>query len=182
MEYKYAYQMDAGFIADILAIDAAVYEPTARGTMDSLLDRYNANRESFILACQGPRIVGYVAFFPIEKHLTHRILNESIPFDDNIKATDILPGYPRDVDVDLLLISIAIFPEFNGMGIGRELMGRYFGFVGEKIQGGCRITNTYSYAVTDAGARVLGKFGFDIIKHVKYQGEDADVKLMHYRH
>ena len=178
--YKYSHQVSDDFILDILHIDETVFEPTARGTENSLLARYNANRESYILVYDESQIVGYLAFFPISNDLSMRILNEDKPFDDNIQAEDILPEYVLDNCFDMFIISIAILPEYNGRGIGRELMGMYFGFIREKINIGCQIRKTYSYAFTDAGSKILAKFGFDEVKSIKCQDADSVVKLMQY--
>ena len=181
MTYKYSYHVSDDFILDVLHIDETVFEPSARGTQDSLLDRYNANRESYILAYDSDKIVGYVAFFPINSELGNCIINENRPFDDNIQAKNILPSYDVAEDFDMFLISIAILPEYNGRGIGKELMKKYFDFISTKIQNGCKIRNTYSYAFTDAGARILSKSGFNEVKSVEYSGENTAVKLMQYK-
>ena len=180
MQYKYSHQVEEDFIPDILRIDAGVFELAAQGTYDSLLARYNANRESFILAYYNSRIVGYVAFFPITGGLSERMINENKAFDDNIQAGDILPSYTKDREFNLFLISIAVMPEYGGRGIGAELMRKYFDFVSNKIQSGCSIKNTYSYAFTRAGERLLGKGGFLEVKAIQDKKMNSVIKLMKY--
>jgi len=180
MQYKYSYQVNDDFIADILRIDASVYQPAVQGTENSVLARYNANRESFILAYDNSQIIGYAAFFPITNELSERMKNEDKAFDDNIQAKDILPSYTGNNDFDLFLISIAILPEYIGRGIGTELMKKYFAVVSDKIQDGCRIKNTYSYAVTDAGARILSRNGFTEVKDIQHPELKTITKLMRY--
>jgi len=175
MIYKHSYEVSDDFISDILRIDEAVFEPSARGTKASLLARYNANRESYILVYDDSQIIGYVAFFPINSALGERIICEDTAFDDNIQAQDILPSYAPGTDFDMFLISVAVLPEYGGRGIGKELMQKYFDFVSGKTKQGCLIKNTYSYAFTEAGAGILKKSGFNEVKSVQ-----DSIKLMQY--
>jgi len=175
--YKYPHQAGEDFIDDIQAIDEAVFEPAAQGTKSSLLARYKANRESYILAYDGLRLVGYIGFFPISGDLSGRILAEDRPYDDNIQPWDIL-DYTIGTGFDMFLISMALLPAYAGMGIGKELMRRYFDFMTNKIESGCNINNMYAYAFTAAGEKILLKSGFEGIKDVQQPGAAATVKLM----
>lgn len=168
------------FIGDILRIDASTFELSLQGTDESVRARYNANRESFVLAYDDAEIVGYVAFFPITANLSGRIEKEYASFDDNIEDDDILPSYDNPFEYNVFLISIAVLPEYKGKGIGATLMKEYFKFIGNKLQAGCRIKKTYSYAYTDDGTRVLSKMGFVEIKRIEDPEMQSVAKLMQY--
>jgi hypothetical protein len=52
---------DEEFVKNILEIDASVYPPDMQGTMDSVLDRYHANKDEYILLVNDTdEIVGYL--------------------------------------------------------------------------------------------------------------------------
>jgi len=166
------------FIEDLLQIDTLVYDESNQGTAENVIARYHVNRETIILAADNSRFIGYIAFFPITDKLSKRIQSEDSMFDDNIRPEDILPSYTCDRDIDLFLISIAVHPEYQGKGIGVELVKRFNKFVSEKSGSGCRIRNVYSYAVTDAGERLLSKAGFCEVKSILQPMSNHAVKLM----
>ena len=178
MKYLISSQIEDDFIADIVNIDNIVYDQSARGNELSLHARYNANRESYILAYDDSRLIGYVAFFPITENLRERMEYENEPFDDNIRAIDILPSYSSDIAFDMFLISIAVLPEYSNKGIGTKLLNQYFQFVSSKVKMGCLIRSTYIYAYTDAGLRFFAENGFSKIKSVMHQESGQIVQFM----
>ena len=138
--FKRSDQEKNDFIDKILRIDQAVFGAVLQGTSDSVGARYEANKESYILAYHNFEIVGYICFFPITKGLRERIEKEERMFDDDIQAADILP-YPRadeepGGEYDIFLISVAVLPDYQGIGIGSGLMNEFFTFVSDKIQSG----------------------------------------------
>ena len=179
MVYKYSGQMEEDFIADLLRIDAFVFDSSILGSDNSIRRRFNANRDMCILAYDNSEAVGYIAFFPITENLRERMMNENKAYDDEIVADDILP-YTDKHDFDVFLISAAILPDYQGKGIGAELMKRCFDFLSDKVQSGCKIKNAYSYAFTDAGARILGKAGFAEVKKIEDPKSVYTARLMRY--
>ena len=179
IDIEFCSKMEEDFIMDLLEIDSSVYDPSVLGSYDSVRSRYEANRDSCILAFDGSKIVGYVAFFPISDNLSERMRVEDKSFDDDIKAADILPSYESDKPYDVFLISIAILPEYQGKGIGTALMKRFFSFMYDKRNNGSNIRNIYTYAYTDGGAHVLGAEGFFVIKKLSLQ-EYPNIKFMRY--
>jgi len=181
MRFILSYELDNDdFIEDLLRIDTLVYDESNQGTVENVKARYLVNRESIILAEDRSRFIGYIAFFPITNELSKRIQSENSMFDDNIRSEDILPSYTCDRDIDLFLISIAVHPEYHGRGIGMELVKRFNKFVSEKSGSSCRIRNVYSYAVTDAGERLLSKAGFHEVKSILHPMSNHTVKLLRY--
>jgi hypothetical protein len=61
-------------------------------------------------------------------------------------------------------------------------MKRFFSFVSDKIKAGSPVTNTYSYAVTDAGSRMLCKSGFAEVKNMWHPELKTTVRFMRYEH
>ena len=180
MIYKYSEQVEDDFISDVLRLDALVFAPSDQGTDSSIRARYNANQESLVLAYNNSEIIGYICFFPVTNDLSERIKNEESPFDDNIQPSDILASYKNKHDFDVFLISAAISPEYQGKGTGTELVNKCLAFLSDKIKSGCKIRKAYSYAFSDAGARVLAKTGFKELKGVRHSDSGNIVKLMYY--
>jgi hypothetical protein len=57
---------DEDLVKKILEIDASVYPLDMQGTMDSVLSRYRANRDEYILLTNGTgEIAGYLCCFPV---------------------------------------------------------------------------------------------------------------------
>jgi len=179
MIYRYSSQIKDDFIADILRIDESVYDSSVLGSDNSLRCRFNANRESFILAYDESEIIGYIAFFPITSSLSQKMISESKSFDDNIKADEILPSYNESEDFDIFLISVAVLPGYHGKGIGAELMNRCIDFILGKKRSGSRIRNLYSYAYTAGGEHVLKNAGFTEVKSIEDSVYSA-IKFMQY--
>jgi GNAT superfamily N-acetyltransferase len=185
MIYKYSAQMQKDFIADLLRIDASVFDESALGTDASIRARLNANKDGFILAIDNENkdnetIVGYLSFFPITDDLSRRIQTENKTYDDDILNTDILPSYDSDVDFDIILLSAAIIPDYQGRGIGAALSQKCFEFLKGKAASGSRIRDLFSYAYTGGGLHLLTKAGFTAVEkqveHCHYEG----IKLMRY--
>jgi GNAT superfamily N-acetyltransferase len=180
MTFKYSKEMEKDFIADVLRIDASVFDASALGTDASIRARYNANKETFVLAYDYDEIIGYIAFFPITNDLSHRMKTENKTFDDDICNADILPTYSNDFDFDVFLISAAVLPGYQGRGIGAALSQKCREFLMTKIKGGSRIRSLYAYAYTEGGERLLANAGFVSLEkqfeHSHYEG----IKLMRY--
>jgi GNAT superfamily N-acetyltransferase len=176
-------QGDCGFIEKILDIDKKVFSSVVQGTFESVGGRFEANKESYILAYHNFEIVGYICFFPVTRELREKIEKEERVFDDDISSADILP-YPQtaeeaESEYDIFLISIAVLPDYQGIGIGSGLMKEFFTFVSDKIQSGCKIKNLYSYAHTTYGAWLLEKSNFHELKKIENQNQKP-TWLMHY--
>jgi len=182
MIYKHSSDIKEDFIADVLRIDAKVFKPSDQGTENSIRERYNANKDSYIFALHNYEIVGYVCFFPITEEFSKKINSEEKAFDDDIRKEDIRSDYPtgKDAKFDLFLISCAVLPEYQEKGIGVELMNRFFSFVSDKIQNGSRIRNMYSYTFTNPGAWLLDKYAFSEVKYIKQPDSSTGIRLMRY--
>lgn len=187
--YKYVNSKDVkvgyDFIKDIAAIDAAVFPRELQGEHGNIRARFEANKESYILAYHDYKIVGYICFFPITAELSERIRNEEKTFDDDIKPSDIIQ-FPetdeeKEQEFDMFLISVAVLPQHHGKGIGQALMKEYFTLISDKTQWGCKIVNMYSYAYTNKGAWLLDKWNFTEIKSALHSKSGHDVWLMSYR-
>jgi len=167
IDYKRSNEVGYDFIDEILKIDAAVYEKHLQGTKNSLTARFNANRESYILAFDGEKIIGYICFFPISGELSRKMQEENKALDDDIEVSDILPEYPKDIDADVFVISIAISPDYQHKDIGKQLIKDLFRFLFNKNHAGCKIRNILLGRVTSIGTLRFRKFKIDDYKMSK---------------
>ena len=114
---------DDSIIPELMKIEADVYAPDFRGGYDSICARFHKDREMFVLACDGERIVGYLCFFPISKKLHGEIIHETAFRDDDILPEDIT-GFGKNNYIYLL--SIALYKSYQGQGIGKRMMNTFF--------------------------------------------------------
>ena len=169
IDYKLASEFNYDFIDEILRIDEAVYDECWRGTKESLTARFNANRESYILACEGQKIVGYTCFFPIAEELSNRMQTEEKAFDDDIEATDILPEYPKDAVADVFIISTAVLPAYQGEGIIKQLKIEFLKFLSDKINAGTKIPYILFCRLKPDGTLNFRKYKFNDYKMFEEQ-------------
>ena len=52
------------FINDIMSLDSIAYNEDMQGTYNSINDRFKKNKDSYILAYDNKKLVGYICFFP----------------------------------------------------------------------------------------------------------------------
>jgi len=163
IEYKFPCEVEYDFIPDILQIDAQVYDAKLQGTYESVNARFKANKDSYVLAFNNSKLIGYICFFPVSADFNQKLEEGQTVFDDNISSKDIVE-YSENIEHTIFLISAVTKPEFHGKGIGTELMRRLFSFLSEKKQDGYAIKSIFSFAYTAGGEALCRKFGFDEIK------------------
>jgi len=163
IEYKFPCEVEYDFIPEVLQIDAGVYDAKLQGTYESVSTRFKANKDSYVLAFNNSKLIGYICFFPISADFNHKLEEGQTVFDDNIKPDDIV-GYDEHIGHTIFLISAVTKPEFQGKGIGSELMRRLFSFLSGKTQDGYAIKSIFSFAYTAGGEALCRKFGFEEIK------------------
>ncbi|MEG1646521.1 MAG: GNAT family N-acetyltransferase [Clostridia bacterium] len=164
--YKLSSQTDKNFIDEVVGLDSKVYKKEFQGTKDSITERFNKNEESYILAYNGNILVGYVCFFPISKSLSEKLRKENKFHDDDITSSDI-ERYVKGKEIQLLLISAVVAPEFSGNGIGKALMQKMFDFLEDKIQAGYIISTIFGEAVSLGGYKLLTSFAFERLKTIE---------------
>ena len=82
---KYSGDLDISFINDVVEIDSMVYPAHLQGTFDELCDRFNANRDSYVLLYDDTDLVGYLCLFPIKEELYEEIISNDRVYDSDTK-------------------------------------------------------------------------------------------------
>jgi GNAT superfamily N-acetyltransferase len=160
LKYIQSTGLDYGRLQEVVDLDALVYPPELRGTLESISERYKANMEMFIYAVDGDnKLAGYICFFPISHRLYNAMLGSDTMFDDNIEPEDVLP-YTQDDDNNIFLISVVVNPRYAGQGVGTRLMQEMMSYLDAKQQRGCRINCVMAVTASKGGEKLLDNFGF----------------------
>lgn len=85
----------------------------------SIINRYNAYKDGFIIAHEDGKIVGYIAYFPITEKFYNTFLEGLKVYDYNITSADIC-GLNENSNY-LFIISVAILPKYQKQGISKQL-------------------------------------------------------------
>lgn len=144
------------FINEILEIDSLVYPEGLRGSFASLSERFQRNRESYILAMDGGVIAGYFCFFPVNPELAGKIRGTGGFFDDGIKPDQVLPYGELN---DIFLISAAVRPEWRNDLAIRLLSREFAAFFRKKENAGFHVKSLSCCAVSEDGERLAGRLG-----------------------
>lgn len=170
MEYVHSKRYDKSRLLEVLSLDDIVYDKKLTGTFESVSGRYKAHEEMFIFAVdEENKMCGYICFFPISESLCSRIDNEETMFDDNISAEDV-KQYSKNAINNVYIISVAVFPEYRGLGIGFNLMKEMFSYLGQLSGLGYEIGKIYATTTSNDGDRLLSKFNFSKVRSYEDKG------------
>ncbi len=172
MIIKYSRDIKENIIQDLIDIESKVYEEKYRGEYQSIKARYQKNNDTFVLAYDKERMIGYLCFIPISNILYNDLIGTNNFHDDDIKPEDITQYYDN---VNLYIISIAILPSYQDTEVIREMTKAFFIFLKEKREQNICINNILASAVTVDGTKYLEKLRFKKVKKVK--GEYTLFKL-----
>ena len=129
MRYVHSKNYDKTRLLEVLSLDDIVYDKKLTGTFESVSNRYKTNEEMFIFAIdETDKMCGYICFFPISDTLCKRIDTEFNMIDDNIEPQDVMQ-YNKNKVNNIFIISVAVFPEFKGKGIGFSLAKEMFEYL-----------------------------------------------------
>jgi GNAT superfamily N-acetyltransferase len=150
----------------IQKIDHSVFHENGLASLQSDIDRYEAYKDSYILALHEGQIIGYLCYFPITKKFFKRVIKGTKVYDGDIKGADIC-NLNDDFNY-IFLLSAAILPEHQKKGISKQFSGILKeGFT--KI----KISDIVSYAFTAGGEHFLNALGL-----IKYKDMGDEIKLM----
>lgn len=153
--------VNADTLVDIYKIDETVYHSEERSTMNQIMDRFVSNKNGYLLAYSGNKLIGYLSYFPINNRCRDKLLNNDDFMDGCIDSTHILENKLQGSSI--YIISVAVLPEYQGLGLGlalsKELNKRlmYLNYVY-----GCE--HVIATAINERGIRVLENSGFKKLK------------------
>lgn len=152
---------DDSIIPELMKIEADVYAPDYRGRYDSICARFHKDKEMFVLACDGERIIGYLCFFPISEKLHGEIIYEAAFRDDDILPEDIM-GFEKNNYIYLL--SIALYKAYQRKGIGKKMMNAFFEMLQDKKGLGQDTVDILASVVTEQGRKIAEEYGFSPVR------------------
>ena len=166
MEIKYSRDIDKNIIQDLIDIESMVYEKKYCGTYPTIEARYKKNNDTFVLAYDEGRMVGYLCFLPISDSLYRDIVETDQFHDDDISPEDVIQFHNH---VNLYLVSIAILPSYQNTAVIVEMTKAFFRFLKEKREQNICVSNILASAVTEDGVKFLQRLGFQKLKTVDEQ-------------
>jgi|LSQX01.1.fsa_nt_gb ribosomal protein S18 acetylase RimI-like enzyme len=170
MRYVHSKNYDKTRLLEVLSLDDIVYDKKLTGTFESVSNRYKTNEEMFIFAIdETDKMCGYICFFPISDTLCKRIDTEFNMIDDNIEPQDVMQ-YNKNKVNNIFIISVAVFPEFKGKGIGFSLAKEMFEYLESLSNLGYDIGKIYATVTSNEGEKLLSKFNFHKVKDYSRNG------------
>lgn len=162
---------EAAFINAVLSIDSTAYPPDMQGSFQSVSQRYQKNKDTYILVYDDDQLVGYLCFFPITHQLYQAVLTSSTLFDDNITA-DSICGYGSQNY--LFLISVAILPQYQNTAAIGMIETAFKHFLRDKNKQGQTIKGLAAVTVSPDGVKFLSRLNF---QHFRKLGDGLDLYL-----
>lgn len=147
---------------DILKLDSMVYPKELQGDIETVRERYEKNKDCFVLLYDNKALIGYACIIPITESLAKKILENDELYDDNITSSDITE-YSKDVNI-LYLMSVVIAPEFQDSVATNMLGNGIVNFLNDKEENGYHIQKTLATTVGDSGYKFLEKLNFEFKK------------------
>ena len=158
-----------GFIDDVFELDKQVYPAALCGKKENLQSRFEKNNDTFILAYDGDRLVGYINLFPISQKLDNELCSKS---NDRMRDDDITPQevavWQTEKENNVFIISVVISPDYrNGEAI--ILLGNgLLSFLREKEAKGYKIASISGSAVSNGGEKFLKRFRARLVKPLEH--------------
>lgn len=164
MRYINPHKFDERRLLEVLDLDSTVYTDELQGTLESAGGRYKANEEMFIFAVdRADKLCGCVCFFPITDELHEKILTEDTMFDDNIRPEEVAQ-YAEDRTNNIFIISVAVYPQYRGQGIGFNLIKEMFAYLNTKEKQGYKVGDILAVTASTDGEKLATKFPFKKIR------------------
>lgn len=168
MEYilKESTKVSEKFLEDILKLDATVYSPELQGDINSLKNRYNKNKDSYLLLYKNEKLIGYICFFPITKELSEDIYTSNVIHDDDITEKDI-SLYSKDSKTDIYILSIVIEKNHRDGEAVKTLTDGFVNYIQNKINSGYLLGNIIATAVSNDGIKFLNNLNLNEVKEIE---------------
>ena len=131
LSIKRSKNIKTDFIKDVMCLDSLAYNEDMQGTYDSISNRFKKNKESYILAYDNKKLIGYICFFPISDELYSEMLISDTMKDDDISPDDIV-SYKEGKKHNIFIISIVIDPSYRDKEAIKLITNEFIKFIKEK--------------------------------------------------
>ncbi len=160
---------------EISRIDAQVFPRELWGTARMEVLGYFKNRYCFIVLRGGRRGAGYMCYFPVSDRLAQSVRDDDVIHDDDIPPADVM-RYVKGRAHNIYILSVAIDPAYQKTSAMKALARAFRRDLAARHAGGYAVALLQATAVSDAGRRVLERFGLKALKDIKngYTVYEAD--------
>lgn len=163
LSIKRSKNIKTDFIKDVMCLDSLAYNEDMQGTYDSISNRFKKNKESYILAYDNKKLIGYICFFPISDELYSEMLISDTIKDDDISPDDIV-SYKEGKKHNIFIISIVIDPSYRDKEAIKLITNEFIKFIKEKNENDYIIDKVLGTTVSDDGFKFATKLNFKIYK------------------
>lgn len=163
LSIKRSKNIKTDFIKDIMCLDSLAYNEDMQGTYDSISNRFKKNKESYILAYDNKKLIGYICFFPISDKLYNEMLVSDTMKDDDISPDDIV-SYKKGKKHNIFIISIVIDPSYRDKEAIKLITNEFIKFIKEKNENDCIIDKVLGTTVSDDGFKFATRLNFKVYK------------------
>lgn len=163
LSIKRSKNIKTDFIKDVMCLDSLAYNEDMQGTYDSISNRFKKNKESYILAYDNKKLIGYICFFPISDELYSEMLISDTMKDDDISPDDIV-SYKEGKKHNIFIISIIIDPSYRDKEAIKLITNEFIKFIKEKNENDYIIDKVLGTTVSYDGFKFATKLNFKIYK------------------
>ena len=167
LELRTGLNAPEGFLEQAFEIDKLVYSPELCGVIENMQLRYARCEDTFLLAYDGDKVVGYICFLPIGDTL-YAQLND--PADRTMRDDDISPTEMEPWSLDrmnhLFILSVAILPAYRDGQAIRLLSNGLLEFLREKEAVGYKIGSISGSAVSEGGVNFIKRLRGNFVKEL----------------
>lgn len=163
LSIKRSKNIKTDFIKDIMGLDSLAYNEDMQGTYDSINNRFKKNKDSYILAYDNKKLVGYICFFPISDELYSEMLISDTMKDDDISPDDIV-SYKKGKKHNIFIISIVINPSYRDKEAIKLITNEFIKFIKEKNENDYIIDKVLGTTVSDDGFKFATRLNFKVYK------------------
>ena len=163
LNIKRSKNIKTDFIKDIMCLDSLAYNEDMQGTYDSISNRFKKNKESYILAYDNKKLIGYICFFPISDELYNEMLVSDTMKDDDISPDDIV-SYKEGKKHNIFIISIVIDPSYRDKEAIKLITNEFIKFIKEKNENDYIIDKVLGTTVSDDGFKFATRLNFKVYK------------------
>lgn len=163
LSIKRSKNIKTDFIKDVMCLDSLAYNEDMQGTYDSISNRFKKNKESYILAYDNKKLIGYICFFPISDELYSEMLISDTMKDDDISPDDIV-SYKEGKKHNIFIISIVIDPSYRDKEAIKLITNEFIKFIKEKNENDYIIDKVLGTTVSDDGFKFASRLNFKVYK------------------
>lgn len=152
---KYNHMID-----ECIKLDEQVYEPKYVGDKNFYTTAHNVRPENIIFAVDASngRLAGYLLTTPISKAIYQKMKTGEY-IDTNLIQNKDIRNISSVNENYLYIYSLVVSPEYQGLGISKELVSKLFSIIDE-LSKTCKINSILADTINPKAFGNMSKYGF----------------------